>query len=619
MKDSSIIPSKTMLQSIKGWVYISFMALFSSVFSSFTCSAYAENHTIKTHGYAIFGGLKYKKDFTHYEYSNPDAPKGGELRLHYPAGFDCLNDYILKGNKAPELWLTHETLLSSAGDEPYSSYGHLAEAIEYPHSKEWVVFYLRPEAKWHDGTKITPEDVVFSLNMLKEKGDPNYKVIYQDVERAEAISEHAVKFHINNPRNPLIIPLIGESLYVLPKKFFKDKEFDKFDHSPILGSGPYKIKQYEFNKYIVYERVKNYWAQNIPVNKGMYNFDEIRYESYRDPVVAVEAFKAGGYDLREENISRVWATSYNIKAVKDGRLIKETVDHKVPANLQTTYINMRRDDGKDINFRQALTLAFDYDWMNKNLFYSLYKRTESYFDNTHFKATGLPTGKELKILEKYKHELPEHIFTTEFKMPKTGADPIRNRENLKIAKKLLFDSGYKLVNGNMVSPYTKKPVIMEVFYVSSAHERLFLAFKNNLKKIGITLQLRQVDSAQFMDRSKTFDFDLVPFAFTALSVPGSNQKQLWHSSADVTGGFNLSGLHSQIVDDLIQGLINSATEEEVIAHSKALDRVLLWGFYSIPQMYSSSYRLLYWNKFDIPKIRPTYSIGRESWWAKSAE
>lgn len=579
----------------------------------------AEEAITKSHGYAIFGNLKYDKNFPHFDYVNPNAPKGGEMNLHTLGGFDSLNDFILKGNKAPELWYTYEALMGSSSDEPYSSYCHLAESIEYPTSKKWVIFNIRPQARWHDGKPITAEDVVFSLNTLKEKGDPNYKIIFQDVEKAVALSPSRVKFYISNPANPLIIPSIGESLYILPKHFFEGKDFEKFDNEPMLGSGPYKISEFKFNKYIVYERVKDYWGKDLPVNKGMYNFDFVRFDSYLDPVVATEAFKSGAYDFREENTSRVWATGYNISAVKSGKIIKETVQHGVAASIQTTFLNMRREDSKDINFREAMSLAFNFDWMNKNLFYGIYKRTESYFDNTHFKAQGLPEGEELKILEKYKNKLPEHIFTKEFVVPFTDADPMKNRNNLRRAKDLLFESGYKLQNGKMISPYTKKPVALEIIYTLPAHERMLSAFRNNLKKIGITLNLRLIDRAQFMDRAQVFDFDMTPVSFNPLSVPGNNQRQIWHSQADIKGGLNFSGLHSDIVDDLIEKLVTASHEDDLIAHAKALDRVLLWGYYSIPQMYSNQYRLLYWNKFGIPAIRPKYGIAREAWWAKSVE
>ncbi len=585
----------------------------------FVTESKAEEHIIKSHGYAVFGKLKYDKDFTNFEYAKPDAPKGGQINLYTLGGFDSLNDYILKGNKAPDLWQTHDTLLYPAADEPYSSYGYLAESIEYPTSKEWVIFNLRPEAKFHDGHPVTSEDVVFSYNTLKEKGEPNYKIIYNDIEKAVALSPHRVKFYIKNPKNPLIISTLGESLYVLPKHFFNDKEFEKYDSEPVLGSGPYKVKEYKFNKYIIYERVKDYWGKDIPVMKGLFNFDYVRYDSYLETVVSIEAFKAGAYDFREENYSRMWATGYNIPAVKKGDIIKETVQHNVPANLQTAFLNTRRNDLKDDNFRKAMTLAFDFDWMNKNLFYGVYKRTESYFDNSKFKATGVPTGHELRILERFRDKLPEQIFTEEFFMPSTGADPIKNRENLQKAKELLFASGYKLEQGRMISPYTKKPVEVEILYHMPAFERFLIAFKNNLKKIGITLRLRLVDHAQYQKRALEFDFDILTVAFTPTIVPGNSQRQIWHSSADVQGGFNYSGLHNEVVDSLIQNLINSNNEEDLVANAKALDRVLLWGYYSIPQMYSSQYRLLYWNKFGIPAVRPKYGIGKEAWWAKSAE
>ncbi len=612
MNNSDFIRSKEWCQAVIGWFLVIAFSLFYNV-------VYASEHIIKSHGYAVFGELKYSKDFPHFEYTNPNAPKGGEMNNYTLGSFDSLNDYVLKGNKAPDLWLTHDTLLYPAADEPYSSYGYIAESIEYPTSKEWVVFNLRPEAKFHDGHPLTSEDVVFTYNILKEKGEPNYKIIYNDVGKAVSIGPHKVKFYINNPKNPLIISLLGESLYILPKHFFENKDFEKYDSEPILGSGPYKIKEFEFNKYITYERVSNYWGKDIPVMRGMFNFDRLRYELYLEPTIAVEAFKGGAYDFREENISRIWSTGYNIPAVKNGKIIKELVSHNIPANLQALFLNMRREAFQDINFRKAMTLAFDFDWMNKQLFYGIFKRTESYFDNSKFKSTGIPTGRELQILNNYRQYLPAHIFTEEFVMPSTGADPIRNRENLRKAKELLIEAGYKLENGKMISPHTNKPVEIEVLYSTAAFEKLLNSYKSNLKKIGITLRLRLVDYAQYQKRAQEFDFDMLTVAFNPLSVPGSNQRQLWHSSADQKGGLNFSGLHNKVVDELIENLVQVEKEEELIAYTKALDRVLLWGYYAIPEMYSSHYRLLYWNKFGIPNTRPKYGIGKEAWWAKSAE
>lgn len=573
----------------------------------------------KSHGYAVFSKLKYDRNFKSFDYVNPEAPKGGEMKYHHVGSFDSLNSFILKGNSAPGLLETFDTLMTPAGDEPNSSYGLIAESIEYPKDKKWVIFNLHPEAKWHDGKPITAEDVEFSYNILLEKGSPNYKIAYQDIGKVEVINKRRVKFYIKNPLNPLVVPLIGEGLSILPKHFFVDKDFETYDTKPILGSGPYKVKDYKFNKFIKYERINDYWAKDLPVNKGSHNFDNIIYEMYLDAAVAVEGFKAGDYDFRQENISRIWATSYDIGAVKDGRIKKVNASHSVPANLQNIFMNMRRPDFKDRNFRKALTLAFDFDWMNANLFYGIYKRTESYFENTRFQATGIPEGRELEILEKYKDDLPGEVFTQPFVMPSTGDDLLKNRENLREAKQLLLDAGYTIKNGKMVSPYTKKPVKIEVLYHMPAFERIFGAFKANLERIGITLELRLLDHAQFWKRSKEFNFDLMSFAFVPTYIPGHFERFKWHSDSNIEGGLNFSGVNNKAVDELIEALLKASDEKQLLHNARALDRVLLWNYYSVPQFYSSEYRYLYWNKFGIPEIKPEYSIGLKTWWAKSAE
>lgn len=577
--------------------------------------AWAEDKVAVKHGHAIFGELKYKPDFQHFDYANPDAPKGGFVKFYSLGAFDSLNDFVLKGNKAPSLNYTYESLMYPSTDEPYSQYGLIAESIEVPESKTWVAFNLRPQARWHDGNEITAEDVKFTLETLKSKGDPNYKIIYADVSHVEVLNKRKVKFYISAPDNPLIISSIG-GMPILPKHFFVDKEFDKYDDKPILASGPYKIKAYEFGKFIEYERVPDYWAKDLPVMRGLNNFNNVKIDAYLDYQVAVEAFKSGEYDYRDEASSRVWATNYDIEAIKNGRMIKAEWSHKLPANLQATYLNMRDPNLADVKLREALTLAFDFDWMNKALFFGIYTRTISYFDNTKFAAKALPTGKELEILNKFKDQVPPEVFTKEFIMPSTSANPFKNRENLKIALKLLTDAGYKVDKDLLISPHTGKPVMIEVIYHLQQFERLLNAYKDNLAKIGITLNLRFLDHAQYQKRMQTFDFEMTTAAFNSISVPGNNQRQLWHSSADVEGGFNFSGVHNPVVDYLVDHLSNSKTEEDLIAYARALDRVLLWNYYSIPQMHSRQFRFLYWNKFEMPKIKPDYDIGTETWWMK---
>lgn len=577
--------------------------------------ALAEDRVAIKHGHAVFGELKYPKDFKHFDFANPDAPKGGFVKFYSLGAFDSLNEFVLKGNKAPSLGYTYESLMYPSTDEPYSQYCLIAESIEVPESKTWVAFNIRPEARWHDGKEITAEDVKFTLETLKTKGDPNYKIIYGDVSHVEVLDKRKVKFHISAPDNPLIISSIG-GMPLLPKHFFADKDFEKYDDKPILASGPYKIKAYEFGKFIEYEKVQDYWAKDLPIARGLHNFHNIKFDVYLDYQVAVEAFKSGEYDYRDEMVSRVWSTSYDIEPIKDGKIIKAEWSHKQPANLQTTYLNMRNPNLADIKLREALTLAFDFDWMNKALFYGVYTRTTSYFDNSKFAAKGLPEGKELEILNKFKGQVPEEVFTKEFVMPSTNANPFKNRENLKKAFNILTEAGYKIDKNLLISPHTGKPVVVEVIYHLQQFERMLNAYKDNLAKIGITLNLRFLDHAQYQKRMQTFDFEMTTAAFNSVSIPGNNQRQLWHSSADVDGGYNFSGVHNAAVDYLVDHLSNSKTEEDLIAYARALDRVLLWNYYSIPQMHSRKFRFLYWNKFEMPEIKPDYDVGTETWWMK---
>ena len=570
---------------------------------------------IESYGHAVFGELKYKKDFKHFEYVDPSAPKRGKVNLYSLGSFDSLNQFLLKGNSAPALSFPFDTLMTSSLDEPYSTYGLVAESIRYPRSKKWVEYTIREEAKWHDGKPITAHDIKFTLETLKEKGNPNYKIVYKDITVDEIKDDKIIRFILASPDNPLLISHIG-GLPILPKHFFKDKDFAKFDTEPILGSGPYKIKEYEFGKYIIYERVDDYWAKDLNVVKGHFNFDEIRYDVYFDTQIAIEAFKGGEYDFRQENISRAFATSYNIDEVMNGEIVKESISHKLPANLQATFINTRKPMLKDVNLRFAMNQAFDFDWMNKALFYDAYKRISIYFENTDFAATGLPSEAELKIMNKFKEFIPPKAFTHEFKHARSKNDPLENRNNLKKVLNILLENGYKIEGNNLISPITNKKIEIEVMYFTPQFERVFNAWKNNLAKIGITLNLRFLDQAQYFKRVQDFDFDIATFAFAPVTIPGDNQIQLWHSKSDIKGGFNFAGIHNPAVDYVLGELKNAKTKEEMITYTRVLDRILLWNYYAIPQLYSDKFRLLYWNKFGIPDIRPEYDIGFLTWWLK---
>ncbi|MCE2992239.1 MAG: extracellular solute-binding protein [Candidatus Jidaibacter sp.] len=591
-----------------------FILLQAIIYIAFAFEVSASEKIIKSHGYAAYSNLKYPANFAHFDYVNPNAPKGGELKMAHVGTFDSVNANILKGTKAPGLDYIYDALMVNSFDELNSYYGLVAESIEYPESLSWVIFNMRKEAKWHDGSLMTADDLIFSFNTLKEKGNPNYKIVLADITKVEKLDDYRVKYTFASSHEPLLISIIGE-LPIIQKKFFQDKAFDQFEEV-YPTSGPYRIKNYSHGKFITFERVKDYWGKDLPVFKGVYNFDIIHYDVYRENTIAVEALKAGDFDFREENISQVWATAYSGKDFDNGSLIKEAVPHKLPANLQALFLNMRKDALKDIALRKAIFYAYDFDWMNKNLFYSIYTRTKSYFDNTVYAASGLPQGEELKVLKRFENDLPKEVFEKEFITPTTNSNIMKNRVNLKIAKQILLDAGYQIVGDKMISPITKKPVELEIIYHFQGFERLLLALKENLAKIGITLNLRLIDYAQYLLRMNSFDYDIIIAAFTPTTFPGRNQMQVWHSSSDVKGGYNLSGVRSRVVDELLNNLVNAKDKDSVITYSRALDRVLLWNYYAVPQMHSKNYRIIYWNKFGIPAIRPSYALGVETWWTK---
>jgi microcin C transport system substrate-binding protein len=414
-----------------------------------------------------------------------------------------------------------------------------------------------------------------------------------------------------------LVATIG-SIPIISKVFFSKNDFEKYHDKPIMGSGPYKIKEYDFGKYIIYERVKNYWGKDLPVNKGQYNFDEIQYDCYQDMDVAVQALLNEEYDFRQENVARIWATAYNADLFNKGLMIKEVLPSKQPANLQATFFNLRKPVLNDVNLRRAINLAYDFDWINKYLFYGSYERLESYFHNTEFAASGIPVGRELEILSEFKDQIPIEIFDEIYITPTTGAERKNNRENLKQAKQILLNAGYKIINNKMISPITNKPIELEIIYVYQGFERIFHVLKDNLARIGITLNLRFIDKAQYEQRQQKFDYDLINAAFIPSIIPGPVQEMIWHSKSDIVGGYNLAGVHNVVVDNLIQRIKKANDKNEMIALCKALDRILLWNYYTIPQHYSAGFRIVYWNKFERPQIKPSYNIGENTWWMKGS-
>ena len=564
------------------------------------------------HGLAMHGDLKYPAGFTHFEYANPDAPKGGQIHLSALGSFDSLNPYILKGRDASSLGLVFDTLTENSSDEAFSHYGLIAESMEVPEDRSWVIFNLRPAARFHDGNPITAEDVAFSLEILKTKGHPFYRSYFGSVDKTEILGSHRIKFSFEGAENREL-PLIIGQLPILPKAWWSDREFDKTTLEFPLGSGPYKVKQIDPGRSITYERVKDYWAENLPVNKGRYNFDEIHIDYYRDATVALEAFKAGEFDFRQENVAKNWAIAYDIPAVTQGQIIKEGIPHEQGTGMQAFVFNTRREMFKDIRVRQALGLLFDFEWTNKNLFYDAYTRSNSYFSNTELASSGIPQAEELAILERYRDQLPKELFTQPFTLPETKGDG-NIRPNLRQALRLFKQAGWQLKDKKLINP-EGQPMTFEVLLVQPTFERIVLPYVRNLEKLGINVSVRTVDTSQYKNRLDKFDFDMVIGNFGQSLSPGNEQRDFWGSSvADEQGSRNLMGIRNPVIDELIELVISAPDRDSLVACTRTLDRVLLWQHYLIPNWHITQHRIVYWNKFSRPAIAPRYALGFYTWW-----
>jgi len=573
-----------------------------------------------SHGFAMHGDLKYGPGFAHFEYVNPRAPKGGEVRLAAIGTFDSLNPFILKGIPAAGLGEVFDTLTVGAADEPFSQYGLVAETIETPADRSWVAFTLRRGARFHDGSPITADDVVWTFETLKRKGHPFYRAYYRHVLRAEKAGERRVKFVFERGDNREL-PLIVGQMPVLSRAYWAGRDFEKTTLEPPLGSGPYRVETVEPGRSITYRRVRDYWGAGLPVNVGRDNFDVIRYDYYRDTTVALEAFKAGHYDFRQENVAKHWATAYTGPAVSQGLIRREEIPHEVPTGMQGYVFNERRPLFRDRRVRWALAHAFDFEWTNKHLFYGAYTRTRSYFSNSELAARGLPSPEELRVLEPLRGLVPEEVFTREYVPPTTdGSGNIR--ENLRIALDLLRQAGWQ-VRGQRLVDAQGRPFEFEILGNDPSFERVHLPFVRNLERLGIVARVRTVDSAQYQTRLDTFDFDMTVAVWGQSLSPGNEQRDFWHSeSADVPGSRNLAGIKDPAVDRLVELVIQAPDRPSLVARTRALDRVLLWGHHVIPHWHIRAWRVAYWDKFARPAVAPKYALGFDTWWvdpAKDAE
>ncbi|MFS8115587.1 extracellular solute-binding protein [Rhizobium jaguaris] len=578
-------------------------------------------------GTAILGDLKYQPGFKHFDYVNPDAPKGGELKLSSNGTFDTLNPILLKGNPVTGIGLVFDTLLKSADDEVASSYGLLAEGVSYPDDISNATFRLRAEAKWADGTQVTPEDVIFSFEKGKEL-NPFMTSYYAHVLRAEKTGDRDVTFTFDAKNNRELPFILGQLLPIVPKHWWegtgpdgKPRDISRTTLEPVMGSGPYKIAAVSPGSTIRYELRDDYWAKNLPVNVGENNFGVISYAYYSDDDVEFEGFRGGNVDFWQDNMASRWVTGYDFPAVKDGRIKREDLPNPLRATgvMQALVPNMRRDQFKDQRVREALNYAFDFEEINRTVAYGVYRRDDSYFFGTKLASSGLPQGEELNILNEIKDKVPPEVFTTPYSNP-VGGDPQKSRDNLRKAIALLKDAGYVIKGSQMVNAKTGQPFSIEILLGSPFVEKWVLPYVQNLKKIGIDARVRTVDSSQYINRVRSFDYDMIWSVWAQTLNPGNEQIDMWgSSSANRQGSRNYAGIADPGIDALITKVILAKDVAEKDASAKALDRVLLAHHYVVPLFYATSFHVAYWDKFEHPANLPEYSMGfPETWWSKNA-
>ena len=576
----------------KNYLKICLKILFS-LFLAISFPNYSMANNDFKHGISIFGDLKYGPDFKNFDYVNPNARKGGTVKLAAQGSFNSLNPFILKGIAPSGINYIYDTLMEGSSDEISAMYPLVASAVNISANGRRVTFLIDKKAKFSDGVKISANDVVFSYNILKEKGHPSYKILYQDVDSVKKINSQMVVFTLKNNKNRKL-PLILASLPVLPQHFYQNRKFDQTNSDIPIGSGPYIVKSVKPGKSIIYTRNKNYWAKDLPVNKGSYNFDEIQYDYYLDEKIMIEAFKAGNFDVRQENVARNWANSYNIDKVKNGEIIKKKIDHGLPSAMQAFIFNLRKEKFQDINLRKAMIYAFNFDWLKKHIFYGSYSRTNSYFANSEFSYNDMNDNKlELPIFD-------ENDF---------------GRANLLKAKKILDDAGYKVIDGKLISPKTKKPIEFEFMIASRSFEMIIAPFIDNLRKLGIKATMKLTEENQYLLRLRNFDYDIITTVFPPALIPGNNLMSYWHSSqVNVKGSQNYSGLKNKYIDDLVEKITKAKNKKQLINLCKKFDKYMLEHHYTIPQWYSGSYRILYKKGLIQPNISPKYSLGFDSWW-----
>lgn len=566
---------------------------------------------IKSHAFASRGEPKYPVDFEHFDYVNPEAPKGGRIVLAATGTYDSFNRYAQRGDSATGTEELYDTLMAASDDEIGVYYPLIAESLEYPEDYAWVIFNINAKARDQAGKPVTAEDVAFSFDQLMEQGVPFVRDHYKNITRAEVLGEHRVKFHFETPSREDVQNLVD--FPVFPKHYWEERDLAEPLTTPPVGTGPYRISEYRMGQSVTYELLDDYWAADLPSRKGINNFKIMRYDYYRDTNVALEAFKAGEYDFRQENVAKQWAEDYNIRAVTRGDIQRDELEHDIPQPAQGFVFNIQRELFSDRRVRQALNYALDFEWMNRSLFYDQYQRTYSYFQNTPYMAEGKPSEQELSILEPFRDQLPDEVFGDVW-IPNTTDGSGNIRPALRNAMALLTEAGWELKGGKMVHSQTGKPFEFELLIYTSTGERIALPYKRNLERLGITMNLRQVDSTQFLNRMRSLDYDMIFQGYRANPYPHPNMRITWHSDY-VDSTYNRAGVEDPVIDELIRGIeAHQHDDEMLLAYGRAFDRVARWNFYMVPHWHSSHFRIAYWNRFSRPERRPDYAVGLSTWW-----
>ncbi|MEJ5065729.1 extracellular solute-binding protein [Erwinia sp. MYb375] len=564
----------------------------------------------QSYSFAQLGVAKYPSGFTHFDYANPAAPKGGSATLSAIGTYDNFNRFALRGSPGVGTDALYDNLFAPSEDETGSLYPLVAEFARYPDDYRWVEITINPRARFHDGSPITAEDAAFTFNLIMTQGVPAYRFYYKGV-TAKAISRLTVRFDLPKPDRDQMLSLL--STPVFPKSFWKDHNLADPLPSPPLSSGPYRISAYKVGQSITYSRVKDYWAADLPVNKGRYNFDTIRYDYYLDDNVAFEAFKAGAFDFRSEGSAKKWATQYTGTNFAKGFIVKDAVPNTVATDTQWLAFNIQKAQFADRRVREALSLLFDFEWMNKALFYNAYKRVGSYFQNTEYAAQSLPDAQELSILARLKGQYPEEVIDKIYHPPVSDGSGY-DRSKLIQALDLLKQAGWELKNQRLVNVKTGQPFIFEMLLRSGGNDQWVLPFQHNLARVGITMTVRQVDSSQYLARLRKRDFDMLPTLYYTFAFPNTQLQLVWASDY-IESTYNRPGVSSPLVDNLINQIIqHQGNAEALLPLGRVLDRVLLWNYYMIPMWYTANDRYAYWNKFSMPTTRPTYAQGFDNWW-----